>query len=328
MDLINRYVKEVGKQLPFFTGRTDIEKELRSTLEDMLEDRAQKAGKPADETLELELLKEYGPPQKVAMSYNPYANPHPYLIGPQIYPFFIMILRVVVLWTTIGLTIVMGIQLYSQFPMTSSEAMNTILKGIGNIISTNVAAFGYLALTFILIERLGAASDFKIDEDENWDPSILKQQPDTNRVNHVELIIEIVFSLIGLAILNGIFNIPIFKEGFEKFVPWINTVFIVEVLVNIFLLRSGLWSRTTRFSKVVIEAIGVVITYFIIQTPNVIGSPTEAFTPSLENTMDFDTFMSIFNLIVPIGLVIVLIIQLIELIKTVRHFVKDLRAEQ
>jgi len=72
MKLIDRYVTEVGKRLPLVRGRVDIEKELRSTLEDMLEDRAQKSGKPADEAMEIELLKEYGAPQKVAETYNQY----------------------------------------------------------------------------------------------------------------------------------------------------------------------------------------------------------------------------------------------------------------
>jgi hypothetical protein len=44
MKLIDRYVTEVGKNLPLVKGRKDMENELRSTLEDMLEDRAQKAG--------------------------------------------------------------------------------------------------------------------------------------------------------------------------------------------------------------------------------------------------------------------------------------------
>jgi len=46
MNLIDRYVAEVGKHLLLVKGRKDIENELRSTLEDMLEERAQAAGKP------------------------------------------------------------------------------------------------------------------------------------------------------------------------------------------------------------------------------------------------------------------------------------------
>ena len=42
MNLIDKYIAEIGKHLPR-KGRADIEAEIRSTLEDMLEER-----KPAD----------------------------------------------------------------------------------------------------------------------------------------------------------------------------------------------------------------------------------------------------------------------------------------
>ena len=40
MRLIERYVTEVGRHLPLVRGRGDIQNELRSTLQDMLEDKA------------------------------------------------------------------------------------------------------------------------------------------------------------------------------------------------------------------------------------------------------------------------------------------------
>ena len=55
MNLIDRYVTEVGKHLPR-KNRVDIEAELRSTLEDMLEDRSKQTGRQADEALAAELL--------------------------------------------------------------------------------------------------------------------------------------------------------------------------------------------------------------------------------------------------------------------------------
>src|SRR5512134_906098 len=102
MNLIDRYVAEVGRRLALVKGRKDIENELRSTLEDMLEDRSRQAGRPRDEAMEIELLKEYGAPDKVAATYNP----HPYLIGPRMFPLFIMILKIVIFGVAIGLTVV------------------------------------------------------------------------------------------------------------------------------------------------------------------------------------------------------------------------------
>ena len=75
MTLIELYVADVGRRL-WMRGRKDIEAELRSTLEDMLEDRSKKAGRPADEDMMTELLRDYGPPDKVA-AYN-----HPDVVSP------------------------------------------------------------------------------------------------------------------------------------------------------------------------------------------------------------------------------------------------------
>src|SRR5512145_2854408 len=89
MNLIDKYIAEVGKHLPR-RNRADIEAEIRSTLEDMLEERKQAHG-TLDDAAVIELLKEYGAPRKVAESY---VGPR-YLIGPRMYPFFEMIIRIV-----------------------------------------------------------------------------------------------------------------------------------------------------------------------------------------------------------------------------------------
>ena len=89
MNLIDRYIVEVGKHLPR-KNRADIEAEIRSTLEDMLDERAQGSG-PADEATVLALLKEYGSPREVAATYKT----HQYLIGPRLFPIFETVIRIV-----------------------------------------------------------------------------------------------------------------------------------------------------------------------------------------------------------------------------------------
>ena len=88
MNLIDKYIAEVGKHLPR-RQRADIEAEIRSTLEDMLEERNQ--AEASNEAQVIELLKEYGEPRKVAESY---IGPR-YLIGPRLYPTFELIVKIV-----------------------------------------------------------------------------------------------------------------------------------------------------------------------------------------------------------------------------------------
>ena len=56
MNLLDKYIHEVGKHLPR-KNRADLEAEIRSTLEDMLEDRSQHTDRPMDDELTAELLK-------------------------------------------------------------------------------------------------------------------------------------------------------------------------------------------------------------------------------------------------------------------------------
>ena len=90
MKLIDRYVREIGRKLPQ-KSRSDIEKEIRSALEDMLEDRSKKESRAVDEEMTVQVLKEYGKPEKVAASYLP----ERYLIGPQLFPTFWMVAQIV-----------------------------------------------------------------------------------------------------------------------------------------------------------------------------------------------------------------------------------------
>ena len=90
MKLIDIYISEVGKHLPR-KSRLDIQEEIRSALQDLLEDRSQQSGRPIDDDLIVEVLKEYGSPEKVAASYLP----ERYLIGPQLFPAFLKTVQIV-----------------------------------------------------------------------------------------------------------------------------------------------------------------------------------------------------------------------------------------
>ena len=81
MDLVDRYVHEVGRRLPR-RSRSDIEAEIRSTIEDMLDGYAEKQGSEVDEDMVVEVLREFGQPEKVAASYH---TGKQYLIGPELF---------------------------------------------------------------------------------------------------------------------------------------------------------------------------------------------------------------------------------------------------
>lgn len=313
MKLIDRYVNEVGNRLLVLQGREDIEKELRSTLEDMLEERAEKEGRPVDEAMEIELLKEYGSPDEVATTYNP----HPYLIGPRVFPLFLKILKIVLLSTAFGMTVVMIIQLITKTPLMGSEFTEVLGDGLVNILSTVIAASGYVVLIFAIIERtvpdLGISKE---DFNEKWDPASLAKEPDPDSVNRGELIAEIVFTFIGLAIINEIFYIPVFSDEFRKFVPWINAVFVTEILLDIYLLRKAVWDTATRIVKIAMEAGTIVIASIMLYTPNVITFSKEIIKNIPESSSaDIQVVARVFDVGVSIAFIIVIIVTSVELVK-------------
>src|SRR6185503_10536293 len=156
MNLIDRYIGEVGKHLPR-KNRADIEAEIRSTLEDMLDERKQGHG-PADEATVLQLLKEYGAPREVAATYQ--THQHQYLIGPRLFPIFERVVRIV-LAIVVGASLIgLGVGL-AKTGFTSPEFVSTLGEWFGGLISGLIAAFGNIALIFAIIERTRAAKEFQ-----------------------------------------------------------------------------------------------------------------------------------------------------------------------
>ncbi|MBN8580225.1 MAG: hypothetical protein J0L96_06100 [Anaerolineae bacterium] len=333
MNLIDRYVAEVGKNLPLLNGREDIEKELKSTLEDMLEDRAQSSGRVRDEALELEVLKEYGSPQKVAQTYNP----HPYLIGPKLFPFFLFVLKIVITVVVSVMLVLAGVQAVTDTPFMGADFVKIIGQGLGSALSAAIAAFGNVVLVFVILERVLPDKEIgSFDDEKDWDPASLAKEPDPDSVSRFELITEIVFTFVALAILNiypqwlgmifftgdeQVF-VPMFTEKFFQFVPWINVVLVAEILLDIFLLRNAIWNRLTRLGKVIIEAASLTLTVLILRTPGVIGFSAKSFANGPFEPEQAEIFVTIATYMFPIVMAIVIIIQSIELVKAVYRLFK------
>ncbi|HCR71124.1 MAG TPA: hypothetical protein DIW23_06745 [Anaerolineae bacterium] len=334
MKLIERYVSEVGKNLPLIKGREDIEKELRSTLEDMLEERAEKAGRPADEAMEIELLKEYGSPNKVAMTYNP----QPYLIGPRMFPFFLTVLKIVIPIVVIVLLVLTGIQAVTETPLMGREFINIIGDGLAGIVSAAITATGYIIVIFAILERV--LPDSEIDDlktDEDWNPALLTEN-DPDSVKRGDLIAEIAFSFVGLAILNlypeilgmsffsdgDFFFVPMFSDIFLKFVPWINAIFLIEIVLDIYLLRKAIWTIGTRIVNIILSVASLTLAVVFIRTTDIIGFTAESFANSPFNPEQAEKFITIANVAFSISLIVVIIIVSIELIKAVIGLVRSL----
>jgi hypothetical protein len=286
MELIDRYVAEVGKHLPP-SSRGDIRAELRSTLQDMLEDRSEKAGRPADNVMVINLLKEYGSPDKVAATYH--RTQH--LIGPRLYPFFLFVLKIVFTVLTVVLLVGLGIQVATTQALSAVELAKVIGKGLLGILSAAIQAFGNIVLVFAILERVLPAADFDFDEEgEDWDPSSLMKEPEPDEVKPWEPIATIVFSaavmivfnlypqLIGIGFLkNGVWTfLPVLTDAFFRWLPCINLLWALQIVLNVVLLRQGRWQASTRWFSIALDIAGIAIGYLLLTGPSIVSFSPEA----------------------------------------------------
>lgn len=328
MNLIDKYIAAVGKHLPR-KNRADIEAEIRSTLEDMLEERKQATGEAEDNTV-IELLKEYGAPRDVAASYT---GPR-YLIGPRVYPTFELVTKIVVA-VLLAVTLVgLGIGL-SRSSLAGPEFLKTVGEGALNLLGGLITAFGNIVLVFAILERVLPTKEF--EEEEEWNPAELAKEPDPDRIKFGEQIFEMFFLVLFLIVFNlypeiigiGFFNdndwvfiSPILTDAFFSYLPWLNVLILLQLGFNVYLLRHGVWNMTTRIMNILLELGSIALAVVMLRGPDLASlTPGQlAGTPLAESA---PLFVTLARIVPTIVLTIVIIVSSIEVAQMVYHLMKN-----
>ena len=328
MNLIDRYIAEVGKHLPR-KQRADIEAEIRSTLEDMLEERNQADGSVSEAQI-IELLKEYGAPREVAESYT---GPR-YLIGPRVFPIFELVTRIVLIVLFAIALAGLGLGL-ARSSLAGPEFLTTVGESALDLLGGLITVFGNLVLVFAILERVLPAKEF--EEEEEWDPAELASEPDPDRVKFGEQIFEMFFLVLFLIIFNlypsaigvGFFNendwvfiSPILTDAFFSYLPWINVLILLQFGFNIFLLRSGWWNNGLRVANLVLELAGIALAVAMLRGPDLAAlSPTQLAGTPLEDSAGI--FIALAKWVPTLVLTIVIIVSSIEVAQMVNRIIKS-----
>lgn len=319
MKLIDRYIAEVGRHLPQ-KSRADIEKEIRSTLEDMLEDRSAQTNKPVDEEMMVQVLKDFGHPRKVAASYMP----DRYLIGPQLYPYFIMVIKWALL-VAFGVGLIrLSIGIIQAGP-TVDAIVRSIVDSFLSMGGIAITVLGNVVLIFAIIER--ALPDLK-ELSLDWDPRSLPDEAPTQSqaVNVPETVANIVFTLIGVLILNfypqilgmGFIQngewvfIPLLSAAFFQYLPWINLFSGLEIVKDFILLRQERWQLVTSWFSVVLDVLQIGMLYVIVRGPSVVG--LTAANLQAAGIVDATTMLSLINACATFGMIVAIIVLTIQLV--------------
>ncbi len=297
MNLLDKYVAEVGRHLPRH-NRADIEAEIRSTLEDMLEERAQ--GGEASEAVAIELLKEYGAPRDVAASYGAVQ----YLVGPRLYPTFELVLKIVL--SVLGMVALISfgfsaIRTGLSGPEMGAALAQAALQFVGSLFS----AFGNIVLVFAILERVLPASALE-EQEEAWNPADLAKEPDPDRVKYSELIASVVFTVIFMVILNqypqvvgfGFLEqgkwtfISVLSPAFFRYLPWINVLSLLGVILNLWLLRQGSWDTATRIISLALRLGTIALGIVMLAGPSILAIPSASLPDGLDKLDKLATLLS------------------------------------
>jgi len=333
MNLLDTYVSEVGRRLPR-KNRADIEAEIRSILQDMLEERSQKTGKPVDDEMTLDVLKGYGSPEKIAATYQG----ERYLIGPRLYPIFTLVLRIVLMVIGILAAIGLGIALALTFN-NQQNVIETIIKTIANFFASIMTALGNIVLIFAIIEwalyRAGEKSEFKgLSKEKEWDPRSLTKIAPSNQIKLGATIAEIVGCAAAIIIfnfypqiigytpsLNGVVEsgswaigfgnavfVPLLSDAFFYYVPYLTLVWALTIILDIALLRMGLWNTVTRICSIGLKVIGILIAAAMLAGPSLVAITAESLAASIGDAGAAQILMTMLTQFVYLELWIIIIL--------------------
>lgn len=282
MTLIDKYIEQVGDNLPRH-DRDDILKEIRSILEDTLESRSQAEDRPVDEELTVSVLKDFGTPSKVAASYLP---PR-YLIGPRLYPTFLMLTKAI-----LGIVLLVGIVTTSvalfQQPYTMDSGLQFVIKRLIETLGSMLSVFGNIVFVFAIVEW--ALSKAKPENDSSWDPNSLKNEKDRDIVKPMSQVPDILLTVFALVAFNifgsqigAYFNnaagqpvfIPALSPVFFSYLPWINGIWILGLILSVALIQAGKWQPWTRWFNIGVDILSIIVLIAMASGPSIVTDAAE-----------------------------------------------------
>lgn len=199
MDLIDRYLSAIRRNLPA-RGADDIVAELRDVLASRIEDREEALGRPLTPEEVEALVKDFGHPWVVAGRYRR----QQWLIGPEVFPFFFSVVRIVVL-VVVALQVAVAV---AQILFGDRDPLGALLQTIGGLSVSLSISVGIITIIFAALERAG----FPADHIRRWNPAQLPDIGD-EQPGPWKSAAEVALSLAFLLWWAGLFTLPIPTGG-------------------------------------------------------------------------------------------------------------------
>jgi hypothetical protein len=185
MALLERYLHAVHGHLPA-KERDDILAELEDDIRARFDERERAVGRPLTEDEEAALLAPYGRPMLLAARYKR----RQYLIGPEVFPFYVTTLKVgLAVALVVHVAVVMGLAV-------SGRSLGEAVELLTNYPNAALKVFFWVTAGFALFDL--AIARTKIND--KWDPRTLPRVPTTAlRPSRLEVGFELVIGALFVA---------------------------------------------------------------------------------------------------------------------------------
>jgi hypothetical protein len=274
MSLIDRYIAEVGRHLPE-KDRSDIQAEIRTMVEDMVEEREEPA-KAADEKAVTETLEQLGDPQLLASKYSP---PKRHLIGPEWYEGYIKVLQRVLFTAVPVFAAVTFILALTRDPL---DFVNAVGEAVGGAFNVGVQILFWVTLVFVFLERSGETPDEPQKPGaRTWTVAQLPEMPRTRQISIAETVMNIAVDLFLLIWI--LLPLLMRSEELSTAVPflhpnlwrfWLPVFFVLTgltVIHEVFKLKIGNWTPGLTVTNVILALIWIIYIAALVITQDVIN---------------------------------------------------------
>ena len=275
MSLIDRYIAEVGRHLPE-KDRSDIEAEIRSIVEDMLEERGHRVTSAEDKII-AETLEGLGDPRLLAARYAP---PKHYLIGPAWYDFYITTLRRVLFTALPIFAVVTFIITLTENPL---DFINAVGDAVGGAFNIGVQILFWVTLVFVFLERSDEVPDAPPSPNSRaWTVAQLPRLPQKRQISVAETVMNIavlLFLLIWIALPFALdrfqgnpVTVSFLHPNLWNF--WLPLFFVIMALTlvhEVFKLKIGSWTPSLTATNVILGLISIIYIAALVTTQDVIN---------------------------------------------------------
>lgn len=292
-DLVDRYLGAVAALLPK-ASRQDIVAELRDLVMNRVENAEAHLGRPLGKREMEDLLREIGHPIAVAGRYGSARA----LVGPEIYPFWLFGVKVLLAIAALAAVIPAGIAV-----ITAHGDARLVFRTVQDFIPTALSLIGAATLVAAAVER----GWIKTDGFRRWRVSELPRVSDSREwfiKSRFDGLFELVATLLFIGWWTGVVAFPvgnvITTRGGEAFLQ-VSTVFqalywpilvlaLVQVVSSLLLVVKPGWTRARNLAEIIGSVGGLALVWALWPAQPLVTvlapAASEAGLANLQRTLD------------------------------------------